>query len=84
MEDLSHPHFHPILTLFSAMGLPAIADIIKPTQILIRSAPQNLSKTLPGLQKIDASCVQHTWEPSVMMEGGEEVENSKAGKTKGW
>jgi hypothetical protein len=49
MEDLSHPHFHPILMLFSAMGLPAIADIIKPTQILIRSAAQNLSKTLPGL-----------------------------------
>jgi hypothetical protein len=57
MEDLSHPHFHPILMLFSAMGLPAIADIIKPTQILIRSAAQNLSKTLPGLQKIDVSCV---------------------------
>jgi hypothetical protein len=52
MEDLSHPHFHPILMLFSAMGLPAIADIVKPTQILIRSAEQNLSKTCLNFRKL--------------------------------
>jgi hypothetical protein len=91
MGVLSHPHFHPTLRLFFAMGLPAIADNHQTIQVKISCVIPNFTKTFPELQKTDyttatqesATKVQNTCEPSVMMEGGEEFENSKAGNTEG-